>query len=397
MIKWLDLSWPVRPVRPVPECWPVPHCLSFKVWQNESTSHKVLADIRHGIGLFSVFSGFSIGFNRTRKGTLFRNKLVRFRKMWHQFTYSDLTKVKQDCRRLYIGTFKNIGLHRSAHQRWSLWRQYREASVLRVSEGFQHPTWFDIFDNIWHTSRTYGTKDKPLTARGVPKMQARRLLLSTLRDIEMMWCNELHRFAQAMFRSDLFMTVHTTRDLGKTVTTILPCLLVAIINIIIMQQSVSYLSSIDLLSVSECWVPVLQFELQLRFRYVDEFWMTNDQLIKFPASGYHSFDADLCLQWLLQWLWCKVQSLESLKEPEMVPEMCQNTAEMLQIVRKKVLLQRTLWASLSSIWCQGNSLWADVCTQMAISEYVSRLDAILAGVRSSSRSSRSSSRAHIVV
>lgn len=101
--------------------------------------------------------------------------------------------------------------------------------------------------------------------------------------------------------------------------------------------------------------------------------MTNDQLIKFPASGYHSFDADLCLQWLLQWLWCKVQSLESLKEPEMVPEMCQNTAEMLQIVRKKVLLQRTLWASLSSIWCQGNSLWADVCTQMAISEYVSRL------------------------
>jgi hypothetical protein len=61
-------------------------------------------------------------------------------------------------------------------------------------------------------------------------MQAQRLLLSTLRDIEMMWCNELHRFAQAMFRSDLFMTVHTTRDLGKTVTTILLCLLVAIIN-----------------------------------------------------------------------------------------------------------------------------------------------------------------------
>ena len=32
-------------------------------------------------------------------------------------------------------------------------------------------------------------------------------------------------------------------------------------------------------------------------RYVDEFWMTNDQLIKFPATGEDSFTADAYLQW----------------------------------------------------------------------------------------------------
>lgn len=72
-----------------------------------------------------------------------------------------------------------------------------------------------------NTERTYGTKDKPLTARGVPKMQVRLVYDRT----------------------------HYPRPWKN----------------------------------SHYYPPL----------YVDEFWMTNDQLIKFPASGYHSFDAEI--------------------------------------------------------------------------------------------------------
>ena len=72
------------------------------------------------------------------------------------------------------------------------------------------------------------------------------------------------------------MTARTIRGHGKTITIILPCISVA-----------STLCPVDRFRVG----PV--DEAMVKSRYVDEFWMTNDQLIKFPASGEDSFATDL--------------------------------------------------------------------------------------------------------
>ena len=46
--------------------------------------------------------------------------------------------------------------------------------------------------------------------------------------------------------------------------------------------------------VVSCCAAKIKFAL-VTVRYVDEFWMTNDQLVKFPPSGEHSFTADSSL------------------------------------------------------------------------------------------------------
>ena len=91
-----DLRWPVPDLCIGDQ---FPHCLSARYDKMKAQATK-----------YWLMSGTeSANFNPTWKGTLCRQKLVRFRLIRHKFTHSDLLNMKQGCRRhLYIGLHRSV-------------------------------------------------------------------------------------------------------------------------------------------------------------------------------------------------------------------------------------------------------------------------------------------------